>query len=263
MKRFSTRIELSGRYKVFCGLAAFVFWCSIWWLLSGIVDKAVLLPSPPAVFRVFLVLVVQAEFWISIAASLVRVLLGYFLGCLLGVLLASLCSYSRIADVLISPFMSVVRAVPVASFIILALVWLERSLVPAFIAFLMVLPIISGNVRAGIANVDTELLEAASIFRFTKRKILRYLYFPAVLPYFLSGAQTSLGLAWKAGVAAEVLCSLSPSIGGNIYESKLYLETEALFAWTITVILISICIEKTLFRLPVLKPSPSKTEETL
>ncbi len=263
MKRFSTRIDLSGKNSFLSGLAAFVFWCSIWWILALVIDKAVLLPSPPAVFRVLCSLFTRAEYWLSISASLLRVLLGYAFGCMAGVLIAALCSFFHIADVLISPLMSVVRAVPVASFIILALVWLERALVPAFIAFLMVLPIVTGNVRTGIAHVDVELLEAAQIFRFSKRKLIRYLYFPAVLPYFLSGAQTSLGLAWKAGVAAEVLCSIALSIGGNIYESKLYLETEALFAWTITVILISILIEKTLFRVPGRKARAAKTEESV
>lgn len=261
MKRFSTKTESSGYRSILRGLTAFVFWCGIWWILSLIVDKTVLLPSPLAVFRVLCSLITRADFWISVTASILRVLLGYIFGCIAGVLIASLCSYSRIADTLISPLMSIVRAVPVASFIILALVWIERALVPAFIAFLMVLPIITGNVHAGIAHMNIELLETARIFRFSKRKMILYLYFPAVLPYFLSGAQTSLGLAWKAGVAAEVLCSHALSIGGNIYESKLYLETEALFAWTVTVIFISILIEKILFRIPVRKEENIKTED--
>ena len=219
-----------------------------------------MLPSPPAVFHVLCSLCLQGEFWLSIVSSLLRVLLGYAAGCAVGILIASLCCVSRIADTILSPLMSVVRAVPVASFIILALVWLERGLVPAFIALLMVLPVIVGNVRTGIEHTDPALIETAQIFRFSKATRIRYLYFPSALPYFLSGARTSLGLAWKAGVAAEVLCSLSVSIGGNIYESKLYLETDALFAWTITVILISILIEKILFRFTTRKKTSERTE---
>ncbi len=261
MKISSTKTDRPAGQLILSGCISFLFWCAVWWILSLIVNKSVLLPSPPAVLRVLGSLCTEAEFWLSIFSSLFRVLLGFAAGCIWGVVIASLCSVSHIADTLLSPLMSVAKAVPVASFIILALVWLERGLVPAFIAFLMVLPVITGNVRTGIEHTNPALIETAVIFRLTRAAKIRYLYFPAVLPYFLSGARTSLGLAWKAGVAAEVLCSLAVSIGGNIYESKLYLETEKLFAWTITVILISMLIEKILFRFPHRKSTAVKTED--
>ena len=134
MKISSTRTDNSQGHAVLRGCISFLFWCGIWWILSLIIQKSVLLPSPPAVFRVLCSLCLQGEFWLSILSSLLRVLLGYAAGCAVGVLIASLCFVSRIADTILSPLMSVVRAVPVASFIILALVWLERGIVPAFVA---------------------------------------------------------------------------------------------------------------------------------
>jgi len=245
MKNSTTRTDLPAALRV---LIPLLFWISVWWILALAVNKAVLLPSPWDVVCVFARLITEGAYWLSVISSIFRVLLGYAAGCIVGLGLAAICFRSQIADALLSPVLSIVRAVPVASFIILALVWIGRQSVPAFIAFLMVLPIITGNVRAGLNCIDRDLAEVAVLYRFSALKTVRHLYYPAVRPHFIAGAQTSLGLAWKAGVAAEVLCSLKSSIGGNIYASKLYLETDSLFAWTITVIAISMLIEKVLFR---------------
>ncbi len=243
--------------------AAFViiFWFTVWLVAAWIVDKEVLLPSPLSVARVLFSLLLSPEYWLSIGASLLRVLIGYLLGCVIAAVISVACFRSSAADALLSPVLSVIRAVPVASFIILALVWLGRSRVPSFSAFLMVLPIVSGNILTGLRSADKDLLEVCQVYRFNWTKTVHLLYIPAVRPYFLSAARTSLGMAWKAGIAAEVLCSLSASIGGQIYESKVYLETPALFAWTITVICISMLIEAFLFRLPLFRTQSEKVQE--
>ena len=119
---------------------------------------------------------------------------------------------------------------------------------PPLIAFLMVFPVVSASVKTGLNSVNHELFEVAHVYHFTRLQTIRLLYQPAVLPHLITSARVTLGLAWKASVAAEILCSLSHSIGGNIYTSKLELETDTLFAWTITVILISILFEYLLSR---------------
>jgi NitT/TauT family transport system permease protein len=186
---------------------------------------------------------------------------GFLLGLFCGVLLGALAGRFPLFEILFRPWAVMIKSVPVASFIILALVWIGRTRVPSFSAFLMVLPILTGNMTAGLRAADPELWEVCRLYRFGPLKTVRFLYIPAVRPYFLSAARTSLGMAWKAGIAAEVLCSLSASIGGQIYESKLYLETPALFAWTITVICISMMIEKLLFRLPLFRTGGTVVRE--
>jgi len=245
MMRSSIKTKTVSILRSVCVL---LFWIAVWWATALFVDKKVLLPTPADVLRKFADLIFHADFWITVSSTLLRILLGYALGCLLGILAAILLHFSRLADALLSPILSIIRAVPVASFIVLALVWIGRANIPVFIAVLMVLPIVCGNVRCGLEEVDRSLSEVAFIYRFSWEKKFRHLYIPAVFPHLLSGASTSLGLAWKAGVAAEVLCSLSASIGGKIHDSKVYLETDGLFAWTITVIVISMSIESLLLR---------------
>ena len=164
----------------------------------------------------------------------------------LGVMLAVVCCRSRLLDALLSPLVTMVKSTPVASFIILLLIWVGRDLLPTVIVVLMVLPVVWGNVCAGIRNTDPLLLRTARVFGFSRWRTLRRVYVPSVMPHFLSACRTSLGLAWKSGIAAEVLTVPTMSIGKMLFESKLYWEVTDLFAWTVVVILCSLIIEKVL-----------------
>ena len=221
-----------------------VFWILVWQVLSMIVDKEVLLPSPVDVIKKLSSLFLLTDFHKAVWMTLVRVVVGYLLGAILGSVLAVISFYSGTVKMLVSPLFSIVRATPVASFIILALVWLGRDSIPTFTAILMVMPIVYSSTMTGMSSSDKNLLEVAMIYKFSGMKKLRFLYLPSAVPSFLAGAKTSLGLAWKSAVAAEVLCNLKLSIGGAIYSSKNYLETTELFAWTLCVIILSLILEK-------------------
>ena len=246
MKTFTTRSKSVPTGIKWAGAA--IFWLTVWQIAAMAVDLEILLPSPIATGKKLLELAGSGAYWVAISVSFLHILIGYTAGCLAGILLGYLTYHSSLVDILISPIMSLIRAVPVASFIILALVWIGRENIPPFIAFLMVVPVVSTSVKTGMESVDHELSEVAQIYRFTRTQRISLLYKPAVLPHLISSTRVTLGLAWKASVAAEVLCSLSLSIGGNIHTSRLVLETDTLFAWTITVILISILFESLLFR---------------
>ena len=142
------------------------------------------------------------------------------------------------------PLISLVKATPVASFIILALVWIKKNGVPVFITFLIVLPIVWSNVSEAINNTDKSMLEMAKVFRFGRLKTVKYIYVNSVLPYFAAGCTTALGLAWKAGVAAEVIALPQSSVGFHLYRAKITIETADLFAWTLVVIILSVLLEK-------------------
>ena len=227
-----------------CGVAA--FWLCVWQLLALWVGNGLLLPSPAAVVARLGQLALTAGFWKVTALSLLRVVLGSVLAVVSGVLLAVICCRWKLADTLFAPMVTVIKSTPVASFIVLLLLWLGRDLLPVVIVVLMALPVIWGNVCAGIRNTDPLLLRTAKVFGFTRRRTLRRVYIPSVMPHFLSGCRTALGLGWKAGIAAEVLTVPVLSIGKLLMEAKQYWEVTDLFAWTLVVILCSLIIEKVL-----------------
>lgn len=241
MKLFSTKNKIS---KLIPFTASAVFWTALWWLVSMIIGNELLLPSPLLTFKKLLELSQTAAFWLTAGSSLLRVVLGFFWGLAVGTVLGIITAVNRTSDYFFSPIQSIVKATPVASFIILALVWLKASTVPSFVSFLMVTPIIWNTLKTSIINTDKMLLEAAHCYRLGALKTVKTVYIPSVSQQYISSLITSLGLAWKAGIAAEVLCHPKPSIGTMLYDAKIYLETPDLFAWTATVIILSVCMEK-------------------
>ncbi len=229
--------------------AVFAFWLLVWALAAAAVGQELLLPSPVQAARELIGLARMPDFWLTIGRSVLRVLTGILSAVCLGVGLAFLTHKSAVMNALFSPVMTLVKSTPVASFIILALVWLGRSVVPVFISALMVLPVVWANVSAGLKGIDPQLLELARVYRLPRGRVLRRITWPSVLPHLRAALRSALGLGWKAGIAAEVLTVPPYSIGKRIYEAKLYLETTELFAWTAAVILVSLLIEKLLLRL--------------
>jgi NitT/TauT family transport system permease protein len=238
-------------------LAVLLFWLLAWALAARAVGKELLLPSPLRVGQTLFALMQGKDFWLTLLRSILRVLTGLVAASVLGVILALLTHRNPLLNALLSPVMALLKSTPVASFIILALVWLGRSVVPAVIAGLMVLPVVWANVTAGLSSVDRQLLELAAVYRLPRLRVLRRIVWPAVLPHLRAALRSALGLGWKAGIAAEVLTVPPYSIGKKIYESKIYLETSELFAWTAAVVCISFLIEGLLLRLV----GPEKRED--
>ena len=140
-----------------------------------------------------------AELWTSIGFSLLRIGAGFLLAAALGAGLAALSArFSRVEE-LLAPAMLSIQSVPVASFIILALIWFSSRSLSVLISFLMVLPVLYANTLGGIRAADAQLLEMAQVFRIPAARRVRYVYLPQVLPYFRSACQAALGLAAAAG----------------------------------------------------------------
>ncbi len=220
------------------------FWLIVWQLVSMWLDSDILLVSPVRVVCRLGILAVTAAFWRSVIFTLTRIALGFFLAALAGSVLAGLSSRFRRVYELLSPVMLAVKSIPVASFIILALIWFSSRNLSILISFLMVLPVIYTSVLGGIRSVDRQLLEMAQVFRISGLRVARYIYLPQVMPFFYSACSVSLGLSWKAGAAAEVIGIPRGSIGEQLQQAKVYLDTPDLFAWTIVIVALSLCFEK-------------------
>lgn len=243
MRRFTITLKSN---KLFKGLVAAVFWVGVWQLISMAVAQELLVPAPLAVLSALSGLIKTMEFWRITGISLARIMLGFLSGIAAGCIAAALTTRFKAADCIISPFLRIVRATPVASFTILALVWINNDWLPVFISFLMVVPIVWSNLESGIKQIDIQLLEMAKVYRLGFLKTLIFVRIPSVMPYFMAACATAMGFSWKSGIAAEVISRPGLSVGRQLYNAKIYLETPGVFAWTITVVLISLCLEKLL-----------------
>lgn len=242
-----TSILQNKKLKKYVKPAAFVlsavFWLLVWQIIYLIVGSDVIVASPIATFKRVFELAGTSYFWLCVGNSILNVLFGFALALILSVILAALSSRYIFFEYLFSPIIKLVRATPVASFIVLALFWLNDG-VPSFIVFLMVVPLIYSNLTEGLKNVDKDLLEMASIYNFSFIKKVRLIYIPSLMPYFVSACSVGLGFGWKAGIAAEVIGLPKNTLGLEIYNSKIYIETIDLFALTAVIIILSILLEK-------------------
>ena len=243
------------------GLAVAAFWVGVWWIAALAVDQTILIPTPWHVLQTLAALVKTATFWKAVLLSLVRICLGFLAALMAGTVLATITVRYAWLRTLVSPLLQIVRAAPVASFIILTLVWIATDSVPIFISFLMVLPIVWVNVEEGLRRVDLRLKEVATVYRFGHWKTLTKVTVPSVMPFFLTACVNGLGFAWKSGIAAEVICLPALSIGRQLHSAKLTLETPEVFAWTVVVVLLSMVLERLLLQLTTKFTSFQRKEE--
>ena len=217
---------------------------AVWQAAAWLMGEELLLPAPAAVLRRLTALVLEADFWRTVLFSFARITAGFLLAFLAGVLLGFAAGRVPVLEHLLWPLFSLVKSVPVASFIVISLIWLSAANISVFISFLMVLPVLYANTLGGIRAADAQLLEMAQVFRIPAARRVRYVYLPQVLPYFRSACQAALGLCWKAGIAAEVIGMPDGSIGERLQQAKVYLNTPDLFAWTLVIVLVSLAFQR-------------------
>lgn len=221
-----------------------LFWLAVWQAGSMLLGQALLLASPVSALLRLAQLCITAAFWKTVGVSALRIFGGFLISCVLAVLCAAAAARLRWFRELLAPLVTVIKTVPVVSFIILALVWVSSRNLSLLISGLMVFPPVYLNVLEGIEGTDRQLLEMAWVFRVPFGRTLRGIYIPQVLPRFRAACSVALGLCWKAGTAAEVIGLPAWSVGEKLYTAKIYLQTPDLFAWTITVVCVSAAFEK-------------------
>lgn len=234
------RMNKTLLYKMISVLLALV----LWQLAAAAVDMDMILASPLQVAERLWEICLEGDFIASVFYTLLRILLGFFIAFLSGLVLAVLSGRFRVLEYLLWPYVTAFKSVPVASFIILCLIWFSYSRLTVFIAFLIAFPVIYSNVLQGMKSVNPLMTEMAELYRMPWRRRLLYLCLPSIKPYLISACGVSMGMAWKAGVAAEVIGVISGSIGEKLYEAKVYFLSADLFAWTIVIILLSVAAEK-------------------
>lgn len=234
--------------KILRKSAILLFWLAVWQILSFLINKQLLIPSPLSTLEALTRLCKTSTFYSSVFISLLRIIAGFALGVLSGFLGALLSCKFKLFKEITSPVLQLIKSVPVASFIILAFFWFESTYLPVFISFLMVVPIIWSDVETSINGIDRKYIELGKVYKLNKIKVFFQIKLPFIMPSFISASLTSLGFAWKSGIAAEVICKPINSLGKMLEQSKTHLEIAEVFALTSVVALLSLLLEITLKR---------------
>ena len=221
-----------------------LFWLILWQLLAAAVQNQILLVSPLDTLRALSELISTPEFWSSIRFSFFRICLGFLMAFGAGLSTGALAYKIPVVGEFLAPPIHLMKSIPVASFVILALIWTGSENLSVFISFMVVYPVIHVSTLAGLHSADPKLLEMARVFHVPAWRQILYIYRTALYPYLASTLKTALGMGFKSGIAAEVIGVPDGSIGAGLYMAKIYLSTAELFAWTFVIIVISILFEK-------------------
>lgn len=225
------------------------FWLAIWQLLDAIIDNRLVLAGPIRVAQALVEQLGQPDFWVICGASFGRIALGFLLSFVVGFLLALMSCRHRLFRDFVDPIISLLRTIPVASFIILLLIWVGNQALTVFLAFFIVLPLIYTNMVTGFESVDRQMLEMARVYGLSRWRTFLYIYRPAFMPFLMSSTKISLGMTWKSGIMAEVLATPKPSIGKEMATARTFLDTPDLLAWTVVVMVLSFLFEKAFMEL--------------
>ena len=221
-----------------------VFWLAIWQIVAVAINQDIVLTSPIQTIQTLFSLAQLREFWVSIGLSLLRIFVGGALAFTFGSLLAFLSFRYKLVKLLFEPLISTIKSIPVASFVILLLIWVRTPYLSISISFLMALPIIYIAVLEGLLGTDQKLIEMANVYQIHGWHRVKAIYLSQLMPSLKTATSLAMGFCWKSGIAAEVIGLPTFSIGEHLYNAKVYLDTPALFAWTLVVIVMSVLGEK-------------------
>ena len=223
-----------------------ILWIGVWHLAALLLNNSLFLPSPQDTATALWELLGTPKFYKVVLLTLLRVLSGLLLGVLFGILFAVVCHKFSAIKRVFSPIISVIRSTPVATFIVLLWIMMDGSTLAIVVAFLMVMPIVWQNTLDGFASIPKELVEVAQVYELPLRRKYMVLILPVLSRYIFPAVITSVGLAWKSEIAAEIIAYTKDSIGMHINDAKSFLLTPTVFAWTIIVIVMSLLLEWTM-----------------
>ena len=229
--------------KILLTSLGILFWVAVWQISAMLLSKPYILPDVAETLSALGKIIVSDSFMTTVLSTIMRVVLGLSAGVLLGILLAFLTNRFPFLNVFITPIMSVIKSTPVASFIIILWILMDGSMLSVFVDFLMVMPIVWQNLSDGFSAIDRELSEVCDAFEFSYKKRLKLLILPTLSAYLFPALITSVGLAWKSEIAAEIIAYTKFSVGAMINDAKFNFETDKVFAWTIIVVIFSLILE--------------------
>lgn len=226
-----------------------------WQLLSWQMAQPQLIPSFPDLIRALFRLVYTPGFLVSIGTTCLRACVGLLLSLAAASLTAFLLNRSEAIRFLFMPWLSLLRSVPVISFILLALIFLNPEMIPLLIAFLTMYPLLTENLLKGLMNRRDSWKMLARQFHLNAWNCLFQINYPQLKPYLFSGLASAVGFGWRAIIMGEVLSQCVDGIGKRMKEAQVFIDVPELIVWTLVAIVLSWLTDKLISRLSDWQPS--------
>ncbi len=226
-----------------------------WQLLAVAMRQPELVPTVPRLLMALVELLGSAEFYQSVGCTLGRGLLGLAGSAVCAALTAWLLARHSLLEQLFRPWLTLLRSVPVISFILLALIFLDPEQLPLLIAFLTCFPLLTENLTNGLKALRPSLSLMAKQFQLSRYNRLTQIYYPQLHPFLFSGLTSAAGFGWRAIIMGEALAQCAAGIGSAMKVAQNFLDVPSLLAWTVVAILISHTTDQALHRLAQWQPA--------
>lgn len=210
----------------------------VWIILSRLIDNEIILPSISSTVKDLVKIVMKPDFFQILGYSIIRSLLGFIISLAIAIIVGVLSRISKFIYNLMIPIVRFLSSTPTIAIIILALIWLNNELVPLFVGFIMVFPILYETVLKSILNIDKKILEMSKVYNVSKFYIIKDIYLPSIFMSLSNILSSAMGINLKMVIAGEVLSQPKYAIGTNLQIQKIYLNTPGVFAWIIIILAI-------------------------
>jgi len=243
----------SGR-RVLRGSAAVLALVIIWELTArlGIVDSFLIPPPSTVVAHLFTLAGPSAlpayALWTHIGWSVLRLIAGVALGCVVGVPLGLAMGSNRLISLTFRPLLTLLLAVPsLALAPILILMIGLNNWVPIVIIAIETAVIMAYNAESGSSSIPKNMRWAMASLGAGKLGIFLRVVLPASLPSLVTALKLSVGYGWRALIAVESLAATAYGLGFMIFDAQNYMDTETIFAGIISIAIVGFTLERAVF----------------
>jgi NitT/TauT family transport system permease protein len=214
----------------------------IWWIASLQMPHYIL-PGPLRVWQSLRTISANGDLWHNLAITLGRVAAGFLLATAIGLPLGIVLGANKRLGEFFEPIIPVMNTISSAIWAIFAIIWFGVSnATTIFVVFMTAMPLIITNVWQGTRTVNADFIELAHTLRMPHHKVMWKIYLPTILPYFFSGARLAFGFGWRVSLVAETLGS-SSGVGYRLRQAADLIQTDQVFAWTITLVVMMAALE--------------------
>ena len=232
----------SAILSIFYPVITLLILCLIWTVVSVATDNPLLAPSILEVLSSIPKILSSGDFYLSLGATMLRVVIGVVVSIVISSSLGYISILHRAGRRIISPIITILRALPTLAITLILLSWLSPRIAPVLVAVLALTPLFYLNIITPIDMLDEGATRLIKWYQIPPRQVSRA-YLSEIVPYFLLNLGANISFCIKVVISAEVLSSTYVSIGGMMSEQKLYLDVSSMVAMSIFAILLALLIE--------------------
>lgn len=222
---------------------------AIWYFAALAADSEFILPAPFATLKRLVLVLGERGFWTAFGSTLGRAIFAFAVSFVIALVLALISHFFRPLGRLLSPLVSVLRALPTMAVVLLLVIWAGAKKAPVIVTLMVLMPTMYAAIAEALDNVERDVLDMAKIDGANRFNLAVRFCLPLAAPLASRSVAACVSLGLKLTVAAEVLASTAGSVGMLMQLSRIYFEVADLIALTVLTVTAALILEKIVYTL--------------